>query len=176
VFRAGWVARSERPRSVRQNVDNSESTFCPSIEGPAKPITDMGIWHLHDPHSSHLHQHDFATRGPQARLSARRGRDSYRSPRAGGAADFVREQRLCCYETTCRVSTPGTMASNISTPRQAERCLPAVRSLSVCTHTGPHCYGENPAPSSPASKGKSLHASLMYVDSRSCWANQSLPR
>jgi hypothetical protein len=163
VFRAGWVARSERPRSVRQNVDKSESTFCPSIEGPAKPITDMRLWHLHDPHSSHLHQHDFATRGPQARLSARRGRDSY-----------LLSVLFC--ETTCRVSTHGTMASNISTPRQAERCLPAVGIVSVCAHTGPHCYGQNPAPSSPASKGKSLHASLIYVDSRSCWANQSLPR
>jgi hypothetical protein len=33
---------SEWPRSVRQNVDDSESTFCPPIEGPTKPITDMG--------------------------------------------------------------------------------------------------------------------------------------
>jgi hypothetical protein len=171
VFRAGWIPRSRRPRSIRQSIAGSASTYCPHIERLARPAPDIASIKFARPCNSHP-----SRRRPSALLLALRQRDSHTETR--GLAQHWTGNYSDCKSTTEReagiIRGPERQA-------QSSACMCAFntlvfgvgRSLAAGQLLSAHGLARLLCCTVFAGFNEGLHASSMHVFLRSYWAYHS---
>jgi hypothetical protein len=116
VFRAGWIPRSRRPRSIRLSIAGSASTYCPHIERLARPARDIASIKFARPCDSHP-----SRRRPSARRLALRQQHSHTETR-GRALQWTGNCPDC-------KSTSKREAGIVRGPERQAQCMYALNTL-----------------------------------------------